>query len=98
MAKQPASIAAEMPQEQRAASFSKRIGSIVYEVDIRFNPDAKETMNDKILRLIKNEANMGPPQNHRFCGERRSDGVNELLPLGRSEGYEVRDDEKAAGG
>ena len=33
----------------------KRIGSTVYEVNVYFNPDAKETMNDKIMRLIRNE-------------------------------------------
>ena len=33
----------------------KRIGSIVYEVVIHFNPDAKETMNDKKLRLIRRD-------------------------------------------
>ena len=33
----------------------KRIGSIVYEVEIHYNPDAKETLNDKILRLIRND-------------------------------------------
>ena len=33
----------------------KRIGSIVYEVEIHFNPDAKERMNDKKLRLIRRE-------------------------------------------
>ena len=35
--------------------FKKRIGSIVYEVAIHFNQDAKETMDDKIKRLIRNE-------------------------------------------
>ena len=35
----------------------KRIGSTVYEVSARFNPEAKETINDKILRLIKNDLN-----------------------------------------
>ena len=34
----------------------KRIGSTVYEVRVYFNQDAKETMDDKILRLIHNEA------------------------------------------
>jgi hypothetical protein len=37
----------------------KRIGSTVYEVRIFFNHDAKETMEDKILRLIRNEAQNG---------------------------------------
>ncbi len=33
----------------------KRIGSIVYEVEVHFNPDTKERMKDKILRLIRRE-------------------------------------------
>jgi len=33
----------------------RRIGSIVYEVELHFNPDARETMNDKILRLIRRD-------------------------------------------
>ena len=33
----------------------KRIGSIVYEVIIHFNPEADETMNDKKLRLIRRD-------------------------------------------
>jgi hypothetical protein len=35
----------------------KRIGSTVYEVRVHFNPDAKETMDDKILRLVRNDLN-----------------------------------------
>jgi len=35
----------------------KRIGSTVYEINVYFNHDAKETMNDKIIRLIKNDLN-----------------------------------------
>ena len=30
----------------------KQIGSTVYEVRVHFNQDTKETVNDKILRLI----------------------------------------------
>ena len=33
----------------------RRIGSIVYEVEIHFNPNAKENFNDKILRLIRRD-------------------------------------------
>jgi len=33
----------------------KRIGSIVYEVEIHFDPNATETLNDKILRLMRRE-------------------------------------------
>lgn len=35
----------------------KRIGSTVYEVRVHFNPDAKETMDDKILWLVRNDLN-----------------------------------------
>jgi len=35
--------------------FSKRIGSIIYDVGVHFKTDAKETLDTKILRLIKNE-------------------------------------------
>jgi|GEM_PF-1502441 len=56
-------------------SVQKRIGSTVYEVNVYFNPgcmgeqqsgfcsaaspDAKETMNDKIMRLVRNEIQSG---------------------------------------
>jgi len=40
---------------QEPCRFTKRIGSVVYEVVIHFNQDAKETMNDKILRLMKRD-------------------------------------------
>ena len=33
----------------------KRIGSIVYEVEVHFDPNATETLNDKILRLMRRE-------------------------------------------
>jgi len=45
-------------KNQRVAEtsrFSKRIGSVTYEVNIHFNTDAKETMDKKIMRLIKND-------------------------------------------
>jgi len=33
----------------------KRIGSTVYEVNAYFNPQAKETADEKLLRIIKND-------------------------------------------
>jgi len=33
----------------------KRIGSTVYVTNVYFKNDAAETMNDKIMRLIKND-------------------------------------------
>ena len=38
----------------------RRIGSTTYRVRIFFNPDAKETLDDKVLRLLKNELQSSP--------------------------------------
>jgi hypothetical protein len=40
-------------------TLKKRIGSTTYELSIYFNPSSKETMDDKILRLIRGEAMKG---------------------------------------
>jgi len=33
----------------------KTIGNTTYRVRVYFNPNSKETMSDKVLRLIKND-------------------------------------------
>ena len=35
--------------------FTKRLGSIVYEVEAHFSPDAKEEMDEKLLRLLQRD-------------------------------------------
>ena len=64
---------ANIKRNANTSRFTKRIGSTVYEVEVYFNQDAKETMNEKILRLIKNDLNylrkndiMGMPQTGRL--------------------------------
>ena len=42
--------------------FSKRIGSSLYKVSVYFSEDSTETIDDKILRLAKNELNFAPPR------------------------------------
>jgi hypothetical protein len=37
----------------------KRIGSTDYEVEVCFNPASRETIDDKILRLVRGEAMKG---------------------------------------
>ena len=44
----------------------KRIGSTMYNVGVYFNQNATETMDDKILRLIKNDLNC--PQGNGIIG------------------------------
>ena len=46
----------EISHAEEPYSFTKRLGSTVYEVRVCFNQDAKETMDDKIMRLVRNEA------------------------------------------
>jgi len=41
--------------EQKTLTMRKRIGSTVYEVNVHFCQEAKETMGEKILRLIKDD-------------------------------------------
>ena len=49
--------------ESEPIKMQNRIGSTVYSVSIRFSDAAKETLNDKVYRLIKNEmAKIPSPQ------------------------------------
>jgi len=43
----------EQPREKRI--FTRRIGSTTYRVSVHFSETSKETLDDKIIRLIKNE-------------------------------------------
>lgn len=43
-------------EQKKPPVLLKRIGSTTYEVSIYFSNTSKETMNDKISRLIRNEA------------------------------------------
>lgn len=42
-------------QLRESGVFTKRIGSTTYRVSVHFSKTSRETVNDKILRLIKNE-------------------------------------------
>ena len=43
--------------------FKKRLGSTTFHVNVHFNPNAKETAQDKIARLIRNDATFGKAEN-----------------------------------
>ena len=52
------------PQEgtcntQKSHRFTKRIGSTVFRVAVHMNPNAKETAEAKIARLVRMEADAG---------------------------------------
>jgi hypothetical protein len=41
---------------EKTGTFTKRIGSTVYHVDIHFSRTSRETMDAKIIRMVRNEA------------------------------------------
>jgi len=45
----------ETPKVRSNMTFTKRTRSTKYIVGVHFNPTSKENINDKILRLIKND-------------------------------------------
>ena len=38
----------------------RRVGSTVYNIGIYFTPEAKETLEDKVRRLLKNDLQIAP--------------------------------------
>ncbi len=40
---------------QAAGTFMKRLGSTNYRVSVHFSQTSRETMSDKIMRLIRND-------------------------------------------
>jgi hypothetical protein len=53
---QAAAVTSRKTAEREPLQLLARIGSTTYKVTIRFSENAKETMEDKILRMIENEA------------------------------------------
>ena len=43
-------------QNERTRTVTRSIGGTVYRLTIGFSQDAKETMEDKLIRIIRNEA------------------------------------------
>ena len=54
---------AKIEKPQEPYRFKKRIGSTTFTVGVYFDPDAKETAHDKIMRLVRNEAAYGKAAN-----------------------------------
>jgi len=36
-------------------TFTKKIGTVTYKVEIHFSKNSKENFNDKLMRVIKND-------------------------------------------
>jgi hypothetical protein len=46
----------ETAKKPNARVFKKRIGQTTYRVGIHFNQHSNETLDDKIIRLVRNES------------------------------------------
>ena len=44
----------------QSGRFSQRIGSTVFSVNVHFKEESQETLEEKILRLIKRDLEFGP--------------------------------------
>ena len=44
-----------MAEKKTEMEMIRRVGSTVYKVRVRFSEDGRETMEDKILRMIRSE-------------------------------------------
>lgn len=55
MCKTDAKIGAEKYGSTEPMKMMRRIGSMTYEVSVHFSRTSKETIEDKILRLIERE-------------------------------------------
>jgi hypothetical protein len=53
---------AEREQITRSGRFEKRIGSAVYEVNVYFKDGCRESLEEKILRIISNSRLKNPPK------------------------------------
>jgi hypothetical protein len=50
-----AAQSATLTSEREPVKLQRRIGSTLYEVSVRFSATSKETMQDKLMRLIERE-------------------------------------------
>ena len=46
--------------ETEQPDFVKRIGKTTYKVNVHFSKTSKETMSDKIIRMLRNEVQQCP--------------------------------------
>ena len=48
---------ATRPTAEKTPTITRRIGNTTFDIHVHFSETSKETFTDKVLRLIKNDAN-----------------------------------------
>ena len=56
--------------QNKPLCLTKRIGSTTYKVSVHFSTTSKETIDDKIIRLIARETQNSAPQTRPIAGKR----------------------------
>ena len=62
--------AAMQSADEKPLHLTRRIGSTTYRVSVHFSGVQRETMSDKITRMIQNEAEPNVPQIAATAGKR----------------------------
>jgi len=57
-------------QDKKPLRLTKRIGNTTYKVNVHFSGTSKETVGDKIMRLIANEVENNVPQTRSLVGKK----------------------------
>jgi len=45
------------PKNEKPPTITRKIGNTTFDIHVHFSETSKETFTDKVLRLIKNDAN-----------------------------------------
>jgi len=62
----------------QSGRFSQRIGSTVFSVNVHFKEESQETLEEKILRLIKRDLEFG---SNRVRNDLRKSGLGAIISL-----------------
>jgi hypothetical protein len=74
----------------QSSRFSQRIGSTVYEVNIRFDTAKQEPLEDKILRLIKRDLDYSPNHSEKANSALKTGKKGAIMDLPQADGLPER--------
>jgi len=72
-----------MQNQAQSAYVNRMIGGIVYKVRIHFNENHHEKMEDKILRMIRNDLELSEKENNTGCTSDASCGTIQKPQMNR---------------
>lgn len=73
-----------MQNQTQSACMNRMIGGIVYKVRIHFHEDHHEKMEDKILRMIRNDLELSEKERNTGCTSNASCGTIQKPQMNRA--------------